>query len=81
MLAAVEEMHQNGLLHRDVKPANFGISPASYSMSSSDNFEGVYLILLLPCVPPCLASTLVPYAALLLFTAGTTSIVCSFLWS
>ena len=40
MLAGLRDMHTLGLIHRDVKPANFGVSPPGYLCAAGEDFEG-----------------------------------------
>ena len=40
MLSGLHEMHALGLVHRDVKPANFGVSPPGYLCAAGEDFEG-----------------------------------------
>ena len=41
MLDGIHDMHSLGLIHRDVKPANFCVSPPGYSCGAGDDFEGL----------------------------------------
>lgn len=48
MLAGLQEMHSLGYIHRDVKPANFGVSPAGYTSYGEDDFAGDQLLAYCP---------------------------------